>query len=278
MLLGSWCQRFFGDLRPSEFGVLMYHRVTPITAEFGGSPLNVTTQRFREQLTGLLNRGFTPWSLPRLLAAHEAGEKIPARTFAVTFDDCFECVFTDAFPILVELKIPATLFLATSFLDSQSPFPFDDWRHSGEAPTPMWRPLQTSQCVEMQDSEIIDLGSHTHTHIDFRGQPEKLLADIQQSVDVLKSKFGVEQPLFAFPYGTKRVGFAGPIFTQAAKKAGVACALTTEADTIGPGSDPFDWGRFQVDQEYTAAALAGKLTGWFSYFRSLSPSNKRGVK
>lgn len=264
-----------GDLRPRHCGVLMYHRVAPVDRQFGRSPLNVTPQRFREQLAGLIQRGFTPWSLRQLLAARSAGEAIPARVFAVTFDDCFECVYTEAFPILQELKIPATLFLATSFLDSQSPFPFDDWRHSGVAPSPTWRPLSVSQCREMKASELIELGSHTHTHRDFRGKADELSADIRESVAVLHSKFGVENPTFAFPYGTKSAGFAGPFFTEAARKAGVCCALTTEAETIDPASDPFDWGRFQIDQEDSAAAIAGRLTGWFSYFRSWNSNRLR---
>ncbi len=44
---------------------------------------------------------------------------------AVTFDDGFETVYRHAWPVLQELRIPATVFLNTAYLDSPEPFPFD---------------------------------------------------------------------------------------------------------------------------------------------------------
>ena len=109
-----------------------------------------------------------------------AGEPIPRRTFVVTFDDGYESVYETAWPILKELSIPATVFIVTSYLDSGRPFVFDDWAAAGSAAAPAaaWRPLSTAQCNEMARDGLIELGSHTHTHADFRGRPEEFRRDL----------------------------------------------------------------------------------------------------
>ena len=96
----------------------------------------------------------------------------------------------------------------------------------------------------MLDEGLIDLGTHTHTHADFRNQPEALRQNLLTSLEVLRQRFGMEVAPFAFPYGTRRRGFSGPVLATAAKKAGVLCSLTTENQLVEAHSDPFDWGRF----------------------------------
>ena len=43
---------------------------------------------------------------------------------------------TAPIPILREHGVPATIFLATAYLDSPDPFPFDDWPWAGAADAP----------------------------------------------------------------------------------------------------------------------------------------------
>ena len=53
--------------------------------------------------------------------------------FAITFDDGFENNYVNAWPVLKELNLPATIFVATKYLDSDVPFPFDDWSAAGSS-------------------------------------------------------------------------------------------------------------------------------------------------
>jgi hypothetical protein len=110
---------------------------------------------------------------------------------------------------------------------------------------------------------LVELGSHTHTHAIFRGRPEALHRDVLASLQVLRSRFGLADATFAFPYG-----IAGPGLAAAARRAGVLCGLTTEKVLAEPRADPFTWGRFNVDDADTAATLAGMLDGWYSLARS----------
>lgn len=247
-------------------GILMYHRVSPRYQGATAPTWNVTPNRFREQITGLLDRGFVAWPLRKLLDHHARQEPIPRNVFVITFDDGYENNYLHAFPILKKLQVPATIFLATAYLDSPNQFPSDDWSEAGspKVPSLSWKPLTTDQCREMQQSGLIELAAHTHTHADFRDRPEALRRDLRECLDVLRDKFGLADATFAFPYGTKATGFATPRLVEAARAAGAICALNTESELILPGSDPFDWGRFTAYDFDSAATLAAKLNGWFT--------------
>jgi hypothetical protein len=159
----------------------MYHRVVETCPELPIPTWNVAPAKLRQQLAGLMARGFEAWPLSKLVNAHRRRAAIPAKVFAVTFDDGYENNYLNAWPILRELKVPATIFLATKYLDSEAPFPFDDWSAAGsaQAPAAAWRPLSTGQCREMLASGLIELGAHTHSHERFRGRYDAFRADMQ---------------------------------------------------------------------------------------------------
>ena len=54
-------------------------------------------------------------------------------------------------------------------------------------------------------------------------------------------------------------------WTEAARRAGVTCALTTEGEVNRPTDDPFSWGRFNVYESDTPAMLEAKLAGWYGW-------------
>ena len=255
-----------GSREAGALGILMYHRVVAPPRGICAPTWNVTPARFRSQLEGLLRRGFQPQSLRDVLARHRAAEPMAPKSFVVTFDDGYENVYRHAFPVLRELGIPATIFLTTAYLDSPEPFPFDDWSGKGlpGAPAETWRPLTTAQCHEMQGSGLIELGTHTHVHADYRGRPDELRRDLLVSLDVLRSRFGVSAASYAGPYGQGCRKFDGHELSEAARQAGVVCALNTNAELVRPGDEPYDWGRFTALGNDSAASLAAKLDGWYS--------------
>jgi peptidoglycan/xylan/chitin deacetylase (PgdA/CDA1 family) len=256
----------WGPVERSGFGILMYHRVIDVVPGQPRPTWNVTPAQFEAQLTGLLKRGFDPWPLRRVLEHHEKGWTIPRRVFVVTFDDGYQNNFTRALPILEKLRVPATIFLATRYLDSPHAYPSDDWLLAGEAGVSpeAWRPMTTDDARQMLKSGLIEFGAHTHSHDDYRGQPDYFRRDLQQCCAVLREKFGIERPTFAFPYGTKHNGFAGPDLMKAARETDVCCCLTTEAELVTAQASPFDWGRFAAEDFDTASTLAAKLGGWIT--------------
>jgi len=269
-------RHLFGRLAGQAPGIITYHRISPVISGLPAPLHNVPPRRFRRQLSGLLRRGFVPWPLERLLEVRDDPAAVPERVFAVTFDDGFETVYSQAWPVLRELKIPATLFISTAFIGKREPFACDAWgiRFAGKAPAESYRPLNWDQCREMVESGIIALGAHTHTHRDLRGQAVEFAADVQRSVEVLREHFDCRPIPFAFPFGSPRRGHAGPELVAAARTTDVTCGLTTEPITVDLAGDPFTWGRFNAFAWDTATTLAAKLDGWYGW----APKLKRRVE
>jgi peptidoglycan/xylan/chitin deacetylase (PgdA/CDA1 family) len=269
--LATGLDRLLGARAHGRMGILTYHRVSPLIPGFPPPTHNVPPGRFRGHLAGLLDRGFTIWPLGELLRYSASGRPTPPRTIALTFDDGFQSVYTDAWPVLREFHAPATIFIATAYLGGAAPFPFDTWgwKHRDALPPASYRPLTVEQCREMLDGGLIDLGAHTHTHRDLRDQPDTFREDLQISVDYLRSTWGLTDVTFAFPFGARHSGFAGPRLVTAAKRTGVNCGLTTDCRLIDSGSDPFEWGRFNVFPWDTAATLVAKLDGWYTWAASV---------
>ena len=249
-----------------SFGILIYHRISPLIAGFSEPTWNVAPDRLGRQLSGLMARGYHPWPLRRAIECRQAGETIPARTFVVTFDDGYDNVYHNALPVLKELSVPATVFITTAYLDADRPFAFDDWLASGSAAAPeiAWKPLSADHCREMLDSGLIEIGSHTHTHADLRGRPEMFQHDLTRSLAVLRERFGLSDATFAFPYG-----YYGPKMVAAARLAGAKCSLTADPRPVAPGQDPFSWGRFNVERYDNPYTLSLKLNGWYSMLRAV---------
>ncbi len=265
-IIASGLNRTLGGRAGGRCGILLYHRVTPRVEGVPTPTDNVTPDRFRSQLTGLLDRGYSVASLEDLIEAQHRGHRLPARTVAITFDDAYHSVYCQAWPILRELGLPATLFVSTAYLDSADPLPFDRWarRHRHAVPAVSYRPATALECREMAASGLIAIGSHGHLHDDFRGRPDEFRADLAMSIERLDSHFGRRTWPLAFPYGR----FDDEL-VAATRTSGVACAVTTRAELITPGTDRYALGRFNVYQFDTGATLDAKLQGWYSWLPTL---------
>ena len=241
--------------------ILCYHRVCDV----GGRPTwNVTPRQFRRQMEHLLAAGNRPMALADFLV--RPVREPPTATFMVTFDDGYAGVASHVLPILQDLKIPATVFLATAFVDAKRPFPFDDWsmRQTDEA---SWRPLSRSECERLLASQWVTLGSHTHTHADFRGTPDAFERDLEQSRAWFRRLWGIGDLPFAFPYGAPQHGFCRAEWRAAVRRMGFTCALSTAPGTVAVGSDPFRWGRIVVQGYENGSQLQIKMDSRYGQIR-----------
>ena len=185
----------------------------------------------------------------------------------LTFDDIYDNVFLNALPVLQELRIPATVFISTAFIDSADPFPFDPWaqKYQSQVPVTAWQPITDEHLRGMLSCGLIELGAHTHTHQDFRNRPDDFFADVRRGMTELELRYGLDQLPFAFPYGNPRMGFSDERLMNAVRDLGLQCGLTTGAHCNVTDSSPFGWGRFHVFEHDTAHSLTSKLDGWYEW-------------
>jgi peptidoglycan/xylan/chitin deacetylase (PgdA/CDA1 family) len=219
----------------------------------------VTPAQLRLQLSGLIDLGYECWPLVKLIQARRENRAIPSNVFAITFDDGFENNYAHAWPVLKELNLPATIFLATKYLDSDAPFPFDDWSAagSGSVPSNSWRPMSVRQCEELIADGLISLGAHTHSHEKFLGRVAEFRRDMRECLDILRTRMGIEHPMFAFPSG-----YQFPELVETARQLGVSCALSTRARRVKPHENEFEWGRIWTESYDTPTMLAAKMC-WY---------------
>ena len=260
--IGGMLSRACGTRAGDSLGIFTYHRISPRIRAIPAPTLNVTPDRFRKQIAGLQRRGYVFRPLGEVLRRQRLGLPLPPRTIVLTFDDGFSSVYKNAWPILMELQAPATVLLCTAFLDSESPFPFDPWgqAYRRQIPVDSWRPLSSDECREMQASGLIELGAHTHTHQDFRSRPDDLADDLRTCQRILGEKFGPAELSFAFPFGSY-----DDAMIDVARDADLTCAMTVDDCLVPDQSDPFGWARFTAHDWDTAATLAAKREGWYTW-------------
>lgn len=114
------CER----LRPKQTSgarliVLCYHRVT--TDDSTIRTICVSPENFRSQMAYLAHGPYKPISLTTWQRHLEGTETLKGDYVAVTFDDGYRDNYANAFPILRETGVPATIFLTTDAIDSQEP-------------------------------------------------------------------------------------------------------------------------------------------------------------
>lgn len=103
--------------------VLMYHRVLPLAHEgevFVQPGMYVSLEAFRHQMD-ILKTQYHVLPLWELVQRIETGESVGG-CCAITFDDGWQDNYTHAYPILKELNVPATIFLATGFIGTSRLF------------------------------------------------------------------------------------------------------------------------------------------------------------
>jgi peptidoglycan/xylan/chitin deacetylase (PgdA/CDA1 family) len=173
-------------VRPPTVGlvVLIYHRVGR-RAEI---EIDLSTELFAEQMAELASRfrvvtldeGLTLLGRPDL-------EEAP-RPVVVTFDDGTVDFVEEALPVLDRFSVPATLFVATGFVEDQRTFP-----DAG-------RPLTWSALDDACATGLVTIGSHTHTHrlLD-RATADETADELDRSCGLVEERLGVEAAHFAYP-------------------------------------------------------------------------------
>lgn len=170
--------------RPRGLVVLIYHRVGAYT------PVSVDLPRplFAEQL-GALTAGWKPVTLEHaigLLAAPAAPPGPPP--VCLTFDDGTADFVDEALPELVAHGVPATLYVATDYVETGRAFPDDG------------RPVSWAGLRDALSTGLVTIGSHTHTHrlLDRVKGPEAA-DELDRSIGLIEDRLGVACSHFAYP-------------------------------------------------------------------------------
>jgi len=169
--------------------VLCFHKVSP---SFCFEGTWTTPRRFAATLDRLLASGYTFLTEAQYLAQLDR----PSGRWSVflTFDDAYENVYREAFPILRERGIPFHLFVVSDFVGRANTWDLSLGR-------PAHRHALWEQLSEMVAAGAT-VGSHTATHVDLtRIDGDALDAELRRSRETIASHLGVVPRTLSYPFG-----------------------------------------------------------------------------
>ncbi|MGH7172305.1 MAG: polysaccharide deacetylase family protein, partial [Gemmataceae bacterium] len=172
-----------------SLSILLLHRVTDEVPPDG---LTIGRARFRD-LCRLLAQRFRVVPLGEIFRLARSGQPLPARTAAITFDDCYRDNLAAA-RVLAEHNLPATFFVPTAFVGTDHVFRWD--RGLKRMPNLAWQEVQEMHRLGFE------IGSHTVTHADLGTiSAERVCQELVESKAVLEERLGSRVRWFAYPFG-----------------------------------------------------------------------------
>lgn len=191
--------------------VLNYHKIDMIF-----NSLAVNPNDFRWQMQYLVDHGYTTITPDELLDGLEGKKKLPKTPVLITFDDGYEDNYQNAYPVLKQMGLKATIFVVTDFMNGKKGY------------------LTWAQCREMEKHGIT-VESHT---VDHKSMTD--LSDDQLRKELTDSKAAAEKELghpvsyIAYPTGAYNLHIA-----DLAKDAGYRAAFTIKYGNVDGASNVY---------------------------------------
>jgi biofilm PGA synthesis lipoprotein PgaB len=205
-----------------ELTVLSYHEVVD-PAQARQASYAVTPTDFVRQMDWLRNRGYRFVAVDDVLAAREGKRPLPEKAVLITFDDGYQSVYANAWPVLKLFRIPAVITVVGGWLESKGTVDFD-----GKA-LPREELLSWDELREMSQSGLVEVGSHSFDlHRGLLGNPQgnlqpaattrrwlpeelryedeaayarRVREDLERSRDLVKRRIGKAPRVISWPYG-----------------------------------------------------------------------------
>ena len=245
--------------------ILVYHRVARISVhDPDRDNWNVPPAVFEQHMAALAG-----WAdivrLEDLPAGMALETPVRRPRVCITFDDGFASVHEEALPILRRYRLPATVFVVTRFVGAERPMPFDGWsiHNAARVPMPAWRPMSWDELESCAGSGLVEIGAHSHEHLDGRRCSAQQLSDETAACRrMLCARLGREHARsYAYPYGSTRLGEVPPEYVAAVQAAGYERAVSTDLGLVTKGSDSFRLPRVEATAVDSPAVLRAKVRG-----------------
>lgn len=228
--------------------VLMYHRIGDAQNDWERR-FCISPERFAGHMRALQRRGMRPCSVEEFVGWLEGVGSLPKGSFLLTFDDGFVGVYDYAFPLLLKLRWPATVFLVSQLIGQK-----DEWT-AHENPSGMTYPLLRRQEIEEMARGGISFQSHTRSHPDLRRLTwPDLINELAGARQDLEDLLGRRVPYFAYPYGWYNDNVLGAV-----KASGYAAAFSARPGFNRLGVDRYLIRRLDVYGSDTVSVLLRKM-------------------
>jgi peptidoglycan/xylan/chitin deacetylase (PgdA/CDA1 family) len=222
--------------------ILCYHSV--------GLPLtgvnNVTPDQFRRHIELALEAGFR--FVPATEIARGGGR---ADELAITFDDGWKSIRTQAAPILKDYGIACSIFVISDWAEQLSSF--------AQEYALCWHELHDLAAAGVK------IGSHSATHPDFgKLEVSRMRDELEASQQMFERRLGFRPDELAIPYGQSANWPQAA--REAAKDVGYDIVYAQAEDTRPPGTVARTFvTKFDHDRTFTAL-LSGAYDRWEEWY------------
>ena len=161
--------------------VLMAHGFKP-TKEDCKSPFEMTAMSFERLMTYLTDNGWHAMTYDELKQMVES-RQWKKKHFYLTFDDTYDTVYTEAYPVLKRMNIPFTMFVTKELVGTK------DF-------------ITMAHLHELAHEPLCSIGCHGLEHKMFRYfTPEEMDCQCREEKEWLEKTLDIKVDSFAFPYG-----------------------------------------------------------------------------
>ncbi|MHA1598033.1 MAG: polysaccharide deacetylase family protein [Alphaproteobacteria bacterium] len=226
VLLGVWLGLFPVSAAMAEPSavIFMYHRF----GEDAIASTNIRIEQFEAHIEELKTGGYTVLPLSTIVDALKTGKTLPDKTVAITIDDAFQSVYTEAWPRLQAAGFPFTVFVSTDVVDQR----VDGY-------------MAWNQIIELKNAGV-GIGHHTDTHLKMASSGRATnTQDMEKASQRFSDELGGVPKLFAYPYGE-----ASSEVMALIKEQGFVAAFGQHSGVAGSAPDMFYLPRFSLNETY----------------------------
>jgi peptidoglycan/xylan/chitin deacetylase (PgdA/CDA1 family) len=240
--------------------VLTFHALDEL-----GTVISASPGVFRRGMARLHERGYRTLSLQEAVGCLRRGEPFPGLSLVITFDDGYQTVYEEAFPVLQRYGMTATVFLVVGEKAPANP--------ADRLPALQGRAMLAWREIREMQRWGIDFGAHTLTHPDLTRLPsDQIEAEICRSKAIVEDGLGAPIACFAYPYGRHNARSRDIVRQH------FACACSDELGLVTTGSDPYKLERVDAYYLRTDRLFDLMFTGmfpWYIQMRSISRRIRR---
>ncbi len=198
-----------------QIPVLAYHKIDEPTKDIKLRGAFTSPKNFARQMVFLKKYNYTFYTASELINYYLGNGAFPPKSIALTFDDGWKDNYTNAFPILRDLQIKATIFLVPSCVGQTSSTVVADGESEREH-------LSIKDIREMSEFGI-EFGSHTLNHkLLHQISPAEVKFEVEESKKEIENT--LQKPCLTLAYPA---GFHTETAQTAVKRAGYIAAFST---------------------------------------------------
>lgn len=220
--------------------ILLYHHVSTETP----ASTSIAPEQFAQHLA-YLDKHHTVLPLTEVISALQNDRALPDNAVAITFDDGFENILTNAHPLLKQYGFPYTIFINPDTIGArQDQLSWDQVRHMAK--------------------QNVTFANHTLDHLHMLAQHDgesqstwlaRVWGNVQQAQQKLEKELDAPLKMLAYPFGEYNNALA-----DKAEAAGYV-AFGQHSGPVGPHSDLRALPRFAAAGPYAKLdSLRTKLT------------------